>query len=79
MVDEGLYSQIRERAAKRGDSVSSIVAEALRSYLASEGATPKRPFKVTVSTGTPLIPVDKYSTAELLDIMDADLSIEKSR
>lgn len=80
MLDEALYSDIRQRAAKRGESVSMIVAEALREYLARVDERTKKPISLTRAEGGGWIgPMNPRSNSELFDAMDADLPVEKLR
>jgi len=75
MLDETLYSDVRKRAAERGTSVSSIVAEALSMYFAIPHEKAKNSIKLTVATGGGWIgPINPLSNRELLDAIDDDFT-----
>ncbi|HEY3782004.1 MAG TPA: DUF6364 family protein [Fimbriimonadaceae bacterium] len=69
--DESIYMKIRERAARKGESMSSVVAEALIEYFASKPSSKKRVESFTVGTGDWIAPADPGSNREMLDYLDA--------
>ncbi len=72
MLDEALYTQIRRRAAERGESMSHVVAEALATYLAAK-PTHRTRVELTVAEGGGWIgPIDMTSNRALLDPLDRD-------
>jgi hypothetical protein len=80
MIEEGLYSSIRQRAAQRGLSVSSIVSEAIAAYISPKGAERKAKVKLPVATGGGWIgPVDSVSNRELLDPLDDAEDLDRLR
>ena len=80
MLEEGLYSEIRVRAAQRGQSVSSVVGEAIRAYLAQKTNTAKLPIKLTVAkSGGWTGPMDVSSNSDLFDLCDEGLSVDQLR
>jgi hypothetical protein len=71
MLDENLYSEVRKRAAIRGQSVSSIVAEALGAYISPKGPEARTRISLTVATGGGWVgPTHATSNRELLDPLD---------
>lgn len=80
MLDESLYSDVRQRAAKRGETVSAIVAEALREYLARVDERSKKRISLTRAEGGGWMgPINPRSNSELFDAMDADVPVDKLR
>ena len=71
IFDESIYKKVRERAAQKGESMSSIVAEALMQYFASKPANKKKIVKLTLASGNWTAPVDPRNNRELLDYLDA--------
>jgi plasmid stability protein len=70
MLEDDLYAEIRQRAAKRGSSVSSLVSEALREYLARAEERSGRRISLTTAEGGGWIgPADPRSNSELFDAM----------
>ena len=80
MIDEGLYAQVRSRATKANCSVSWIVAEALRGYLAERPKGDRKPIKLTPAQGGGWIgSIDTRSNVAMLDALDAELPLDKLR
>jgi len=80
MLDEGQYMEIRRRALDRGQSVSSVVNEALSVYLASKDKPVKPRIKLTRAQGGGWIgPTDFTSNAALLDLCDEGLTLDQLR
>lgn len=77
MLDEGQYLEIRRRALEKGQSVSSVVNEALSAYL-----SPKVKPRLTLTTAEPgswAGPVNVKSNRELFDLADEDLDLDQLR
>jgi len=79
MLDEGLYTQVKVRAAQRGVSASSVVAEALASYFSKGIPEKKKPIKLTVAQGGGWFGPTGTSNSEFFDAMDEDLPMDKLR
>ncbi len=80
MLEEDLYGEVRQRAAQRGQSVSSIVAEALRQYLCEIDRRSRARVSLTQAEGTGWIgPADPRSNSELFEPLDAELPIDRLR
>lgn len=73
-LDDRLLRELKQHAARHGRTLTAVVEEALRQFLArSEQRTPRKPFKVLTFKGQPtgLRPgVDLDDTAALIDIME---------
>jgi hypothetical protein len=80
MLDEGQYLEIRRRALERGQSVSSVVNEALSAYLAPKEGPAKPRIKLTVAEGGGWIgPVDLTSNSALFELLDEGLTLDQLR
>lgn len=80
MMEDGVYTAIRETAARRGTSISAIVSEALAMYDARPMPSATNPIKLTVAAGGGWIgPVSVTSNAQLFDSMNGDVSVQKLR
>ncbi len=71
-LEESLLRQVKDHAMKSGTTLTAVIEEALRVFLAKRcSASPRRPVKLTTVKGKGLRPgVDLDSTADLLDLMD---------
>lgn len=79
MIDERLYADLKASAAKRGESVSHMVCEAIRVYMANE-RKPRGPLNLPVGTGTWIAPLEIFeSNVKMLDYIEEDLPLEKIR
>lgn len=79
MIDDGLYADVRRRAAERGESVSAIVSEAIRRYIIERPNRTPIEFELPTSDAPWEFPFDGSSNVEMLDFLDKNLPIEKLR
>ncbi|MFY9234690.1 MAG: hypothetical protein WAO58_09550 [Fimbriimonadaceae bacterium] len=80
MIDEGLYASVKREAAERGRSISSIVAEAVRKYMAEP--RPQLPVVLpSFGGGGIALPshIDISDTSAVLEHLDEGLPFEKLR
>jgi len=70
-LDDRLLRQLKEHAARSGRTLTAIIDEALRQFLA-RGEGPKRlpPFRVSTFKGRLRQGVDLDDSAALLDLME---------
>lgn len=80
-IRDDLYRDVKIRAAERGDTVTSLVEEALEKLLADREAAPRKPFVLRPlgRTGAPLAGIDMHNNAAVRDFMDEELSWEQMR
>ena len=74
-LDDQLLSQAKQAAARTGRTLTQVIEDALRESLARRAELDRPTGRVTLPTfdgSGPLAGVDLDSTAELLDLMDAD-------
>jgi hypothetical protein len=73
-MDDQLYTQIRQLAAKRNTTITAVIEEALRRMLASQQVLRERPtVYLTTVDGKGLLPgVDLDDSAALLELMEDD-------
>ena len=69
-IDDDVYRQTKEVAARTGRSVGSVVEEALRAALARHMDTPAAPTSLPTSPGGLRPGVDLDDSAALLDLME---------
>lgn len=72
MLDDALIAEYKIRAAKAGKSLSSMVAEAMRTYHPDGPAKP-RPEKWEIKVlgkGEWIAPMKPHETAALMDFLD---------
>ena len=71
-LDDDLVAEVKEQAALRGLSLSSLIEEALREMLARQQRSEGRPpVRLTTVSGYGLMPgVDLDDSAGLLQLMD---------
>jgi len=80
-VDDDLYRQIKEKAARSGRPVAALIEDALRSSLLrgpSEAGEPVRPLPTYGSQGT-LPGVDLADNAALLELMEENVPVDARR
>ena len=80
-LDERLLRDAKQHAARTGRTLTSVIDEALRQFLAGAKRPPRRePFRVTTFKGTGLAPgVDLDNNAALRELMDEGRPLEKRR
>ncbi len=71
-LNDDLFAQAKEAAAKSGRTLTAVVEDALRQALSPKRASPKRRCVRLIASGRGWLRpgVNLDSTAELLDIMD---------
>ncbi len=69
-IDDDLYRQTKEAAARTGRSVGSVVEEALRAALARHQDAPTVPTSLPTSPGGLRPGIDLDDSAALLDVME---------
>lgn len=71
-IRDDLYRDVKVRAAERGDTVTSLVEEALEKLLAEHQVAPRAPFvlRPVGRTGAPLADIDMHNNAAVRDFMD---------
>ncbi len=85
-LDEHLLAAAKEYASRHRRSLTSVIEDALRALLArvpapNSSPSKKRPFRLPVSKekGGLMPGVNLNSNAELLDLMERDLPLDKRR
>ncbi|MGA2266846.1 MAG: hypothetical protein ABSH44_00120 [Bryobacteraceae bacterium] len=81
-LDDGLLGQARREAQRRGETLTSLIAEGVRRELARskpERRRPKVKLPVFDSSGGVMPGVDLNNSAALLGILEEGLPIEKRR
>lgn len=73
-LDDQLYSQVRQLAAKRNTTITAVIEDALRQLLTNQQVIQERPtVYVTTVDGEGLLPgVDLDDSAALLALMESD-------
>ncbi len=72
-VDDHLYRQVKEAAARRGHSVGELIEDALREFLRKGDAVNHDVAPLPVFVGTGLLPgVDLDDNVALAELMDND-------
>jgi hypothetical protein len=78
-LDDELLSQAKQAAARTGRTLTQVIEDALREALARRPGAQLKPQRAQLPTfdgSGPLPGVDLDSSAELLDLMDADAGPE---
>lgn len=81
MLEDSLIADFKIRAAREGRSLSSMVAEAMRTYDPRGEAKP-RPEKWEIKvlgTGQPLPNINWSSNAAVWEYLEGDLPVDKQR
>lgn len=73
-LDDQLYAQIRQLAAKRNTTITAVIEDALRQLLTNQKVLQERsPVYLTTVDGEGLLPgVDLDDSAALLELMESD-------
>ena len=73
-LDDQLYSQVRQLAAKRNTTITAVIEDALRQLLTNQQVIQERPtVYLTTVDGEGLLPgVDLDDSAALLELMESD-------
>ena len=73
-LDDQLFSELKETAAREGRTLASVIEDALRESLARRSAQPARtPVSLPTFRGDGVLPgVDLDDNALLLDLMDEE-------
>lgn len=70
-IDDELYRRIKRRKADTGQTITSLVHDAVRMYFARCVDEPKPDTELPVFHGTGVLPgIDLYSNSSLLDAME---------
>jgi hypothetical protein len=81
-LDEHLLRQLKRHAAARGQTLTAVIDEAVRQFLAraatSQGGAKRAPFRVMTFSGRLRPGVDLDGSAPLLDLM-GDASAPRRR
>lgn len=69
-IDDDVLRQLKERAARTGHTLSEVVEEAARFYLAPRRSPEQKPVELVTAPGGPRPGVDLNNNAALLDLME---------
>ena len=73
-LDDDLFREVKQEAARKGRTLASFIEDALRESLARRRqAKDSPPVRLPTVKGKPLPGVDLSNNAALLDLMEADL------
>lgn len=74
VLDDDLYAEVKQVAARRGQTITATIEDALRESLARRVHAAKQPpLELPTFRGTGLAPgVDLDDSAGLLDLMESD-------
>lgn len=70
-IDDNLYAELKDIAARNGKTLTSVVNDALRDSLSRRRNAERLPVNMPVFEGTGVMPgVDLNDSAALLDLME---------
>ena len=79
-IDDTLYREIKERAAREGRTVAAVLEDALRVGMRNAEPNPAEPYVPrTLAMGGLREGIDINSNSSVLDAMDEGLPLEKLR
>lgn len=79
-IDDALYREVKERAARQGRSVGQLIEDALRRSLITEDRIAPQPVSLPVYGGSGVLPgVDLSSNAGLREAMDGAEAVDALR
>ncbi len=81
-LDDALLREAKQHAARSGRTLTSLIEDSLRQFLATAQRRPhsRRPYRMATFKGTGVAPgVDLSNSAALLELMEEGLPLEKRR
>lgn len=79
-IDDALYREVKERAARSGRTVAAVLEDAVRRGLRRDERAERERFAVTSSGSGGLLPgVDLSSNAAIAEAMDDEASFDALR
>jgi plasmid stability protein len=79
-IDDDLYRSVKERAARSGRTVASVLEDAVRAGLATDATPARKPFSIRPRGRGGLRPgVDLASNAAIAEVLDEERSLDALR
>jgi hypothetical protein len=74
VIDDDLYREVKSMAALQGETVTSLVEQALRELIAAELRDPRdiQPLSYLEPMGEPCGEIDLDDNSAVLDVLDSD-------